>query len=544
MNELKNKIEQIFNTLSLSYYLKNNLYKASLEECETSYHDRQNRRIVVSFNNINEALANIQNLNDLQLEFVIRGLLYHECAHALLTPMNAMQEANKNQCEYFNSNILNLLEDERIETLTKNDFVNVDFVKNKNLILGGMPRSEALNSFTNFLFYFVRLRQLHANEFITKEANKIFIDMLGLTKNVNAETGAFRFISDMRHCAKQLYELYTSLINNKRTNQEQNERKQIEQTNEENNEENERTNQEQNEQSKNANEEENEITNTGALSKALSEIENHKANEQSNKSGHFKDKELRASSDFNIDLICEDKALKSALLKILHEAHALGSEISYTGRHEAGTFNTKFYIKDKLNALVNNQDFKRFDNAFKTSEDIKNKEEMKTLNLILDNSGSFRSNNARTNEIIKTLMNIEKLTHFKFRLFIFTNDFYEVKDKARFSFSLPASFTRSFGLNDYSKLLNEIVQSKTILLTDGDIKYRYNSIGRNYANTKENYYSKNLKCLNSRNVVIISDYDNQKHFEKITQARIIYSNNYCEELSKNIIEAFKEIYKR
>ena len=103
--------------------------------------------------------------DDIDRESVIRGLFYHEISHALLTyrtdifkevmrsfykgflkgvkrQLSSKPEIKAQQIKYLEENfhdIMNIFEDERIETVCKHYYMNVDFKRNLFLINGIDP---------------------------------------------------------------------------------------------------------------------------------------------------------------------------------------------------------------------------------------------------------------------------------------------------------------------------------------------------------------------------------------------------------------------
>lgn len=562
-NEIMQKISDIFNTLNLSYYLKNNIYSATLEDAPTSYHDAKNHKIVISYNNIFSVLDNIQQVKVEDIEQVLRALLYHELSHALLTPRDAKALAGSLPycCEYYNSDIFNIIEDARIEYLNKNLFLNCDFEKNKLLIFGSMQEKE-IKDFSSFVFFYLRARRIKDNE----EIYKLFLNLIEDTKIFNCSSRKYLINVQFKDFASKLYQIYkkqNAQQNQEEEKQEQEQQQENQQEEKEQNEQNEpaqqqeenqetkeeqeqeenTTQEEQEEQQEEEQEEENATQENAQqrIQKALEQIEEENKKITTNTCDRYAHDQTHNASNFKIDLIQRDEELYQELLKILFACGELGNEIQYQGRSDFGTFSTKFYIKDKINALVNNQDFKRFDNRFKSQEEIKQREEKKRLNLILDNSGSFQFNDKVTNSIIKTLLDIEKVTRFEFDIYILCNTFYKCEKDKRFCISGADQFTRSFkGLNLVNEF-NEITKNNTIFLCDGFINYRFNYSKYHYEGAS--YDTKNLKALDNNKVAIISDYNNESIFKRCKNAQVIYSNDYTQELKENIINVFKAMFK-
>ena len=125
----KYELDKILATLPIGYYAQRNIGITSSETEETSFYNPAEDAIVISLPIINTAIKNMPkgSLN----ENAVRAMLYHEVSHAILT-------ANKPGLW---SDVLNVFEDERIETLLADYYLNVDF-KRQVLAINNI-RSEA-----------------------------------------------------------------------------------------------------------------------------------------------------------------------------------------------------------------------------------------------------------------------------------------------------------------------------------------------------------------------------------------------------------------
>lgn len=155
-----NQVKKILDTLPIGYYLGHSIPPVKLsKESDSTYIDQITEEITVSFQNVQTMLKNAP--DDIDVESVVRGLLYHEVSHAVLTPVMTFREdvstshvyydgfahdlfeaLKKAYYKKFNCNlplsapkdIINIVEDERIETLLKDYYLNVDFRKNVVLL--------------------------------------------------------------------------------------------------------------------------------------------------------------------------------------------------------------------------------------------------------------------------------------------------------------------------------------------------------------------------------------------------------------------------
>ena len=142
MNISIEQVQKIFKTLPIGYYIGRNV-DASLEMTKTSYYNFIQDKVVVSYLNIADMVKKIKNPDN--LEKAIRGCLYHELSHVLLTPFKVYndiqfeksfcaecRETAKNHKKY--RDIFNIFEDERIETILKNYYIDVNFKENIFLV--------------------------------------------------------------------------------------------------------------------------------------------------------------------------------------------------------------------------------------------------------------------------------------------------------------------------------------------------------------------------------------------------------------------------
>ena len=142
-------INEIFKTLPIGYYLGRRIDIELSETSNSSYFNPSEDNIVISYIMIERALLNLpDNLSKIDIEELVRGLVYHEVSHVILTPNNLKYEYDTHD-----NKIINIVEDERIETIC-NFYMRVNFKKNIKIINnyhGEDPR-DAESAF----YYFIR----------------------------------------------------------------------------------------------------------------------------------------------------------------------------------------------------------------------------------------------------------------------------------------------------------------------------------------------------------------------------------------------------
>jgi len=118
------RCEQILDTLPIGYYTGRRIGTTLDKEAETSFYSPAEDSIIVSYKIIHERLSHLPDGSD--DEEAVRSMLYHEVSHAILTPQTLRP-----------SSINNIMEDERIETVLRNYYHNVNFRKQLYDLHGG-----------------------------------------------------------------------------------------------------------------------------------------------------------------------------------------------------------------------------------------------------------------------------------------------------------------------------------------------------------------------------------------------------------------------
>lgn len=108
------QIKDILKTLPIGFYAKRSI-NVELGTDDRAYFEPMSDKIHIGSDIIIKTLAPLSD-TDYNLESAIRTLLYHETSHAMLTPQGMSI-----------TNIVNVFEDERIETILADFYHNVDF---------------------------------------------------------------------------------------------------------------------------------------------------------------------------------------------------------------------------------------------------------------------------------------------------------------------------------------------------------------------------------------------------------------------------------
>lgn len=136
------EVKTILKQLPISYYLKSNIPIILNNNIKQSYFNQKTYEIHIALNQI------LQLDIDGDKEELIRGMLYHELSHVILTPQLELIIIDKD--------IFNIFEDERIETALKDYYMNVDFKHTLSIV---SPMSDYPENNIELFFNLVRHRR-------------------------------------------------------------------------------------------------------------------------------------------------------------------------------------------------------------------------------------------------------------------------------------------------------------------------------------------------------------------------------------------------
>lgn len=140
MNITNDQIKAVFETLPISFYLGQNIDVELVYDHGDAYYDFNLHKIKVGTDIIKNAVMTLQ--DETKLEGCVRAVLYHEISHVILTSSNllwACKTARLPIDGVSRQDIMNIFEDERIETLLAHYYFDVDFKKNVFAINGCTP---------------------------------------------------------------------------------------------------------------------------------------------------------------------------------------------------------------------------------------------------------------------------------------------------------------------------------------------------------------------------------------------------------------------
>ena len=483
----KAEVEKILKTLPIGFYTLRKVPIVLNEESECSYYCPPTDDINISFQQI--ALSCKKAPMTFDKERLIRTNLYHEVSHAILTP--TIMKIN---------DIMNIFEDERIETILQNYYMNVDFVTEKyyvnGLEVGEVPLADnPINSFYNLVRFHSGKKEL------LQEVDRIIQKYAKLTRQ-----SGYWDCQDYVHEVEQLFQkLCDDMKANPKDYQNSNSIKSKEEQN---------SNSIKSKDNPTTNEEEKEKNKKGKTSvnvktaHGMSKDEIQKTLDNAIKVFAYKNYDKEIYDKFNL------------ILTNFKKKNSGGSSL----RSYSGILNPR---------LVANNDYK----FFERSSNQRGNGNFGTLhlNLFIDKSGSFWHSQDLVNKMINALSAIERQNpNFSLDL-VFCGIGQEVIAKKE------DRVLRCDGGNNLTDDIYEIFRS----LQKPQV-YNYNIVlfdGDAYSNSRERN-PKGFGAFNTNNTTIISDQDNKVYIEKrVNKAKVIYTRNYADELIKNVTQSLEKAFR-
>lgn len=207
MKVTKEYVEGIFKTLPIGYYLGRDIPCELSDKDDTSYFSPTEQKIVVAYGQVAKACE-----HNVDMETAVRSVLYHEISHAILTPR-----------KLYVTDITNIFEDERIETLMSDTFMGVDFWQNRLGVNGftsideikNLPMKTDMQKFYALVRFHIgpdnflqdvqdiiqKYKDLYFNESVDWKVNDYYWDILSLydkyCQNAPDENELMKMLQDM-----------------------------------------------------------------------------------------------------------------------------------------------------------------------------------------------------------------------------------------------------------------------------------------------------------------------------------------------------------
>ena len=516
--------KKILDTLPTGYYCGRGIPITLDKEEATSFYSPAEDSIVVSLPIIQKGMEAVT--DEAGKETAVRSMLYHEVSHAILTPTLLTQSMSNDTSRF----ILNVFEDERIETVLNDYYLDVNFKQQLFNINGGETPTVDVNNPKSVFYAVVRYR--YGKKEWTDEVAELIRQYSTLNRNstdnwyLPREKRVDTYIDD-------IYALWNKIKNDIEDESTPNDESNFEQAEQD-------------------------------LSDLLPNVEKGKAKpmpKNSENEGNDKgDETEKVTSDENGEEVeCEEENgenargdLKKQIANILNTKTQNDPEtISRLNKFQktlemlianfhkkngggngygaySGVFNPRSVVRD---------DYKYFDR--KASVNGNNKYGTCHLNLVIDKSGSFYYNEKIVNSILAVLCDIErKNPDFFLDVSFIGTDMTTCKSVRERVIhcsggnNIPKDFTARM-----LKLQKQNSYNYNIVLFDGDaLSDCWDSISE---------CCKTFHQIDQTQTCLITDRDNERYMQdhyRFKKAKVIITNDYTNKLIENIERAFAMMF--
>lgn len=517
--------KKILDTLPTGYYCGRRIPITLDKEEATSFYSPAEDSIVVSLPIIQKGMEAVT--DEAGKETAVRSMLYHEVSHAILTPTVLVQNMYNDTSRF----ILNVFEDERIETVLNDYYLDVNFKQQLFNINGGETPTVDVNDPKSVFYSVVRYR--YGKKEWTDEVAELIRQYSQLNRNstddwyLPREKNVDKYIED-------IYALWNKIKNDIENESTPNDESNFEQAEQD-------------------------------LSDLLPNVEKGKAKpmpkNSENEDNNNEDETEKVTSDENGEEVeCEEESgesahgeLKKQIANILNAKNQNDPEITsrlnkfqktlemlITNFHKkngggngygaySGVFNPRSVVRD---------DYKYFDR--KASVNGNNKYGTCHLNLVIDKSGSFYYNEKIVNSILAVLCDIErKNPDFFLDVSFIGEDMVTCKSvrerviHCNGGNTIPEDFTARM-----LKLQKQNSYNYNIVLFDG------NALSDFWGNNA-NEYNKRFHQIDQPQTCLITDADNERYMRgnyKFKKAKVIVTSDYTNKLIENIERAFAMMF--
>lgn len=515
------EIENILKTLPVGYYIGRNV-PLKLTNENGSYYVPMDDEAYISYPMLNNVMTKIESkLNDENIECLTRTLTYHEISHAFITPKSLSM-----------NNIVNAFEDERIESICRNYYKGVDFKELLMLVNDWDGKTEPAHDTPFSVWYSLVRYHLGKPHFLIKVA--------ALLKKYRKLHRFSDYWSSYNY-KNEIMALYREVEEDFIEDELKKQRKAEEEAKaaDEEKQKNDNTGMSMNAGDDNDAEEPDEMNETefnivGQSEVSPEELREKQLEEQLNKMSDEELQELfenitRAADEevkklFENSQVYVNPGVQERLANIILANKKVTKSNASAINAYSGVFDPRSVIRD---------DYKWFVQQNRQGN-VKQFSKIK-LNLFIDNSGSFHSNETIVNQLLFALKKLEQQEpNFTFDL-ITMNTRFELKKKNKRELHCG-------GGNDipaYSEGIIKKVQDRqsmnyNIVLFDGDA----------LSNPTEGRSGKQFKRFNMPNTVMILEDSNRKYAETYCKGiRRIYSRRYATELIDQVCVALRFLLK-
>lgn len=484
MNISKAQVETILKTLPIGYYIGRNIKVSLSESEESSFYDQINDEILISYQQLLTPFEAVEKVED--VETFVRTMLYHEVSHVMLTPKMKM------------TSILNIFEDERIETLLKDYYQNTEFKRFVKLV--NNFKGEAPTSPMQAFYQIVRYR-VGPQNFVDRVC-MIIVKAKQINRIYNERT------DEVRAYKNEIYQLYNDIVDwfiKQLSVDEQNQEKKEQNTAQTS------TSSDQSSEAETSDD-----SATSAKTSAVSSMFDDAT--------HMSGEEVKQAFE-NVSNAYYDKAFDDQIKLILRQISTANAKNASAISAYSGMFDPRLVARDdykyfaRKNRLGNVKAYSKF-----------------RLNLFIDTSGSFRRSQKIVNCMLHSLANFEKQNpDFEFNL-VTCNVGQQIRSKAHKEIDCyGGNDLKATIFEQFKSLQSKEKQVYNIVLFDGDA-YSEARMNGGFRGSMR----KEFMAFDTTNTTIISDEDNKYVIERdCHRAKKIFTNRYADELMKNILNTLR-----
>lgn len=528
MDVSKALVEKVLKTLPIGYYIKRGL-NVSLHDGPSSYYDMTGDAISISYPQIYTALKSLE--NELEIEGAIRAMLYHETSHAFLTPKKLKV-----------TDLVNIFEDERIESLLRTYYERVNFRKFVKLInnYDGKPATCAKTAF----YHIVRYRE-GPNELV-EQVIKIIADYAQLNRNSGYCTYYEQEIHDFFIRVKEWFDAEASESENAREATAERDDG-TETTSDDMFDENSSNTSERSDKSEESDDwfdptdcddsddaDETDTVGSSRTRKSGTSDERDDVEDVSDIDDELELNELIDGLSKEEKEICEtgsstmehiinhsfDEKYISDVSRIFGNAKKLDSHNGSAINAYSGVFNARSVVRNDYKFFVQQN---RSGNAKAFAK--------MHLNLFIDSSGSFKGSEKTVNKLLNALTKYEKMnSNFSFDLVTCGMGQKLHKRHERELYCTGGNDLTPSIFEIFKKLQYKQSSNINIVLFDGDA----------YSDTSRFAKHDTFKAFDTANSTIISCDDNVSYISAyVKTAKVIYTHKYVEELYDHVIKSLE-----
>lgn len=568
-----NIIKNVLDTLPIGYYLGRNI-DVELSTGDNSYFAVEQDKIVIGAQAIIDAFNAIDESkqNQYDIECVVRGLLYHEISHVILTPKFSISSS-------IDFDIVNIFEDERIEYLLKDFYMNTSFKKNViflNQLTDGIPEPRSGRD----LFYQIVRYHKGPQYYVNHVARIIYA-----YRNLNAShnySDSYTYVDSVMRLYRDICNEFDKNYRNSNNSNNSNSSNNPNSSNNSNNSNNQSNSNSNNSntpnnsntsntpntsntsntsanKSNNSSKERSDNTSSNSLNNSSTTDSHDSTSDVSNNSNSTtagtdyvnittKDSKIFSPDNNEVDNIIKDlyTAMSSSdIAKIIDKAICKTINKYYDSKlvlklkkiiaqkmkqkNKNGTAISSYSGRFNVRAVADRDDYKWW--AQQNRAGHINMYSKVHFNLFIDNSGSFSRNDDNMNKFIQAM---NKIVSKDFEFDVITiNTFIREWDNT------TSRLFMSSGGTHLSKHIKDVIKKHTvrnannynIVLFDGDA-----SPDRCNKNNAFSYFD-------SPHTIIVTDGSNRRYIENahITKARVIITDDYCHKFISSVLTLLEQV---